>query len=389
MTPFYFSEPLVRVALSEDSPFGLYPHGRYNVNASENMITYQPLEEDSHMEVRGIRIGRGFHWDSLCAFTYPGVIQVVKDDGHTLLLNILKAEKYLESVTGSEMHPQAPAEFAKAHTIIARSWLLRQMSKSKAGESRGGEVVPGRVITWTEATAHKGYDVCSDDHCQRYQGLGSVSETSRRAVEQTRGMVLTDGQGDIVDARYSKCCGGATELFSTCWADIDYPYLKRVEDPYCHPARLKAALEKHPTLLKDYDSRTADYYEWRVEVPASLIEKNLSELYDVNIGEVRELEPVNTGTSGRISELLIKGTEGEVVVGKELTIRRLLSDTHLYSSAFTIQRQGSAFILNGRGWGHGVGLCQIGAAVMAVAGLTCEEILAHYYPGTRLTKLYD
>lgn len=384
-----FGEPLVRVALSEDSPFGLHPHGRYAVNASEGMISYQPLEEDSCMEIKGIRIGRDFHWDTVCSFTYTGVVQVSKQGGHTLLLNILKAEKYLESVTGSEMHPQAPIEFAKAHAVIARSWLLRQMSLPPAPPSPACAPIAGRHITWTQASAHKGFDVCCDDHCQRYQGLGSVSETSAQAVALTRGLVLTDDDGNIADTRYSKCCGGVTELFSTCWEDSDYPYLVPVDDPFCHPDRLKAALALHPSLLKDYDSMTRDYYEWTREITASEIAENLRRRFGIDIGDVVDLIPVLAGPSGRLRELLVKGTAGEVVIGKELAIRRLLSPTHLYSSAFTVKRDGTVFRLEGKGWGHGVGLCQIGAAVMAVEGFSCSQILEHYYPHTHLSKIYD
>lgn len=384
-----FGEPLVRVALSEDSPFGLHPHGRYAVNAAEGMITYHPLEEDSCMEIKGIRIGRDFHWDTVCSFTYAGVVQVAKQGGHTLLLNIMKAEKYLESVTGSEMHPQAPIEFAKAHAVIARSWLLRQMTLPPAPPSAACTPIAGRHITWTQASAHKGFDVCCDDHCQRYQGLGSVSETSAQAVDLTRGLVLTDDDGNIADTRYSKCCGGVTELFSTCWEDSDYPYLVPVSDPFCHPDRLKAALALHPSLLKDYDSLTRDYYEWTREIPASEIVQNLRRRFGMDIGDVVDLVPVLVGPSGRLRELLVKGTVGEVVIGKELAIRRLLSPTHLYSSAFTVKRTGSVFRLEGKGWGHGVGLCQIGAAVMAVEGCTCSQILEHYYPHTHLSKIYD
>lgn len=384
-----FGEPLVRVALSEDSPFGLHPHGRYAVNASEGMITYQPLEEDSCMEIKGIRIGRDFHWDTVCSFTYTGVVQVSKQGRHTLLLNILKAEKYLESVTGSEMHPEAPIEFAKAHAVIARSWLLRQMNLPPAPPSPACAPIAGRHITWTQASAHKGFDVCCDDHCQRYQGLGSVSETSAQAVALTRGLVLTDDDGNIADTRYSKCCGGVTERFSTCWEDSDYPYLVPVDDPFCHPDRLKAALALHPSLLKDYDSMTRDYYEWTREIPASEIAENLRRRFGMDIGDVVDLIPVLAGPSGRLRELLVKGTAGEAVIGKELAIRRLLSPTHLYSSAFTVKRAGSVFRLEGKGWGHGVGLCQIGAAVMAVEGFSCSQILEHYYPHTHLSKIYD
>lgn len=387
LNPF-FGEPLVRVALSEDSPFGLFPRGRFEVNASENMVTYQPIDEDACMRVKGVHIGRDFHWSKLCEFDYAGVIQMIKEGKHTLLLNILKAERYLESVVGSEMHPQAPLEFAKAHAVIARSWLIRQMKRSPE-TPEGSAHISGRHISWTESSAHTGFDVCCDDHCQRYQGTGAISDISRSAVAATRGLVLTDSDGEIADARYSKCCGGRTELFSTCWADKDYPYLTSVECPHCHPDRLHEALKKHSTLLKDYDALTSDYYRWQREVSATEVAANLEARFGISVGEVSELVPMKTGPSGRVRELSVKGTKGEVVIGKELSIRRLLSPSHLYSSAFSVRKEGDRFHLHGRGWGHGVGMCQIGAAVMSVEGASCEQILSHYYPGTILVKLYD
>lgn len=384
----FFGEPLVRVALIEDSPFGLFPRGRFEVNASENTVTYQPADGDSCMCVKGVLIGRDFHWSKSCEFDYAGVIQIIKEGKHTLLLNVLKAERYLESVVGSEMHPQAPLEFAKAHAVIARSWLIRQMNRKPQAAAEKAQTT-GRHITWTESSAHTGFDVCCDDHCQRYQGLGSVSEISRQAVAATCGLVLTDSDGEIADARYSKCCGGRTELFSTCWADTDYSYLTSVECPYCHPDRLHAALQKHSTLLKDYDALTADYYRWHREVSAAEVVANLKTRFGIGVGEILELVPLKAGPSGRVSELSVKGTKGEAVIGKELSIRRLLSPSHLYSSAFSVSKEGDSFHLHGRGWGHGVGMCQIGAAVMSVEGASCEEILSYYYPGTTLVRLYD
>lgn len=386
-------EPLVRVGLCENAPFGLHPQGKYSIDASEDMVTYMPLDENAHMLIKGLQIGRGFHWQQCRNMQFEGVIQICKKGDNTLLLNIIKAENYLHSVVGSEMHPDAPEEFIKTHAIISRSWLFRQMMSrprqlSACNKSYINDTTD-RLISWTETDAHKGYDVCPDDHCQRYQGLDAVTTSSKEAVDATRGCVLIGDDGEIADTRYSKCCGGTTEVFSSCWSDTDYSYLRPVDDPYCSPDRLRAALKHSPSLLKEYDAATTDYYDWTVEVPVALIEHNLSKLYGISIGNVEDLQPIKYGTSGRIVELKVTGSKGSVVVGKELAIRKLLSETHLYSSAFRITKLADRFLLHGRGWGHGVGLCQIGAAVMAAEGFNCEQILAHYFPGTVISKLYD
>lgn len=380
------AEPIVRVGLSEDGGFGLHPHGKYAIDASENVVTYMPTEQDAYMEITGIRIGRNFHWDSKRTMRYGGIIQLMRNAGHTMLLNMLKAEQYLRSVVGSEMNPDAPTEFVKAHAVIARSWLMRMLTSKR-------RMMPAKsdnpLMSWTTSSAHTAYDVCPDDHCQRYQGLDAITASSKAAVEATRGLILVDEHDEIADTRYSKCCGGNTELFSTCWENEDYPYLTSVEDPYCHPDRLTDALAKHSFLLKDYDAATDKYYEWEAVVSEELIRENLRERFNTDIGKITHLTPLRCGPSGRIYQLEVSGTSGSIIIGKELSIRRLLSDTHLLSSAFTIKQRPGLFILKGRGWGHGVGLCQIGAAVMAVEGKTCQEILEYYYPNTRLSKIYE
>lgn len=381
------AEPLVRVGLCENMPFGLHPNGPYSIDASDSMINYTPLNDDAYMFVKGLQIGRKFHWQRDCDLKYAGIIQVRKGQG-TSLLNIIKAEKYLECVVGSEMHPAAPQEFIKAHAVISRSWLLRLLSTPNSKRSSYGHYLANRLISWTEADVHSGFDVCPDDHCQRYQGLDARTSASKEAIKSTRGMVLIDENQNIADTRYSKCCGGVTELFSTCWGDMNFSYLQSVEDPYCSTERLKASLEKYPYLLKDYDAATSDYYEWERRVPALLIEQNLKHIYSKDIGHIISLVPLKRGPSGRIFELQITGTSGSVIIGKELAIRRVLSDTHLYSSAFKVSKEGEEFVLKGRGWGHGVGLCQIGAAVMAAEGAGYEEILAHYFPQTQLSVIY-
>lgn len=385
-------EPLVRIGLCENETFGLYPHGAFSVNASDDVVTYMPHDDDAYMLIKGLQIGRGFHWQQSRDMKFGGVIQISKHNGRTLLLNMIKAERYLQSVVGSEMHPDAPQEFVKSHAIISRSWLFRQLQiKNKKLFSQSAEYnsESNRLISWTESDEHKDFDVCPDDHCQRYQGLEAMTPSSKKAVDATRGLVLTDMGGEIADTRYSKCCGGITELFSSCWGDIEIPYLVSVVDPYCSPNRLKAAMKKNPFLLKEYDASTIDYYDWKVEVSASLIEDNLIKLYDTDIGRIEDLQPLKYGPSGRIVELKVVGSRNSVIIGKELSIRKLLSETHLYSSAFKINKMAGGFMLHGKGWGHGVGLCQIGAAVMAVEGYTCEQILAHYFPGTTLSQLYS
>lgn len=382
MNPFPF-EPTVRVGLCEDAPFGLEPHGPYDVDAAEQMLTYTPRTPQCAMGVRGLQIGRGFHWQQERAMRFPGLIQLRHVNGHTLLLNMVKAEEYLASVVGSEMNPLAGAEYIKAHAVISRSWLLRMLMAKKRKEPQASP------LRWTQADAHEHYDVCPDDHCQRYQGLEAVTPASRAAVEATRGLVLVDSDGEVADARFSKCCGGRTELFSSCWDDVDYPYLQSVEDPYCSPERIAASGIDMGQYLKEYDRLTTDFYEWEARVPASLIREKVKCGYGRDLGEIIELKALRRGSSGRIVELQIAGTAGALSVGKELEIRRLLSDTHLRSSAFAVTGlDDGIFTLKGRGWGHGVGLCQIGAAVMAAEGRSFREILAHYYPGTSLTTIY-
>lgn len=387
MNPF-FCEPLVRVGLCENASFGLHPIGKYCINAADSMITYQPLEDNASMLVKGITIGRDFHWHRKCDLRYAGIIQLIKDESTSRLVNILKAEKYLESVVGSEMSPTAPYEFIKAHAIISRSWLMRILSGKTYPEpeaSADGE----NIMTWSQASAHTGYDVCCDDHCQRYQGLDAVKEVSAQAVKDTRGIVLAGDDGEIVDARYSKCCGGRTEIYSTCWEDKDYVYLQSVEDEFCEPARLHKAMMRFPDMLKSYDMETSDYYRWTREISADMIRENLKSRFAKDIGEIFMINPVKRGKSGRIRELEISGSNGRIVIGKELAIRRLLSPSHLYSSNLEVEKRGDKFVLNGKGWGHGVGLCQIGAAVMGAEGYKCEEILAHYYPGASLKSIYE
>lgn len=351
-----------------------------------------------HLCIENALMGVGFHWQRAYRLMLPPDAVVASSEGkHTsvpseepTVIATLPAEAYLRSVVSSEMNPAAPLEFLKAHAIIARSWLLRQIERS-AGDRP--DYTAGtddkRVIRIYDASAHSGFDVCNDDHCQRYQGEEAVTERAAEVVRLTEGLVLTDAEGRTADCRYSKCCGGTTELFSTCWQDTDYPYLISQADPWCEPLHQDDALE---AVLKDYDRQTTsrDYYRWKRYVSAEGIASRLKEFTRRDIGDVKSITPLEAGPSGRVKLLRISGTAGDIEVGKELLIRRLLATDCLLSSAFTVERAGDGrdgFILHGRGWGHGVGLCQIGAASMAIAGHSAEDILAFYYPGTHIATI--
>jgi SpoIID/LytB domain protein len=267
-------------------------------------------------------------------------------------------EDYLLSVISSEMKSSASVDLLKAHAVISRSWLLARME---------------------DHSAHDNFDVCADDHCQRYQGLTmAVGDRVRTVIDETWGQVLRY-QGQLCDTRYSKCCGGKTELFSTCWEDIDYPYLQCVDDPWCDCENDEILSQ----VLNDYDQKTLDFHDWTVRYGADELAALVRERTGIDFGEIQALEPIERGPSGRIKYLRIVGSKRTETVGKELKIRRALSSSHLKSSAFDVSRDpGGAWVLRGRGWGHGVGLCQIGAAVMAARGFEYRQILQHYYPGT-------
>ncbi len=382
-------EPIVRVGLCENEAFGLNPVGSFQINASENQITYTPLSHDSHMEVSGMTIGRCFHWQSRCTLRYNGVFMFSKDEnGNSRLVNLIKAEEYLKSVISSEMNPDAPSEYLKAHAIISRSWLMRILHHTSILPSLNSKTPQG-LISYTQNDAHSFFDVCADDHCQRFQGIDPINDQACMAVRDTHSLILVDTDGRIADTRFSKCCGGTTELFSTAWNDIDFSYLPAKDDPYCDPSILsaeeKTALHK---CLKDYDASTS-YYRWQTHIDSALIRQNVISLYGEDPGEILALYPLLTGPSGRIREIHIEGSLCSCNIGKELMIRKILSHTHLLSSAFTIHPDAGGFTLRGKGWGHGVGLCQTGAAVMALRGYTCNEILEFYYPGTRIISYYD
>lgn len=338
-------------------------------------------------------IGKDFHWQRVIQTSLPGEIHVTAAGNHGIgLINTLPVETYLKCVIGSEMNPQAPIEFLKAHAVISRSWALDKLSHSKVMAGEGMISIPNLTVKWEDTGDHLGFDVCSDDHCQRYQGIPHIAaDSAYEAVDCTRGLVLTDEDGDIADARYSKCCGGVTEIFSTCWETAEYPYLRSFEDPYCDLSEMPEPLKKMflERSFKDYDREMEDFTSWTVTVSKKDIARNLKEKFGIEIGDVLSVIPLERGRSGRIYMLQVQGTEGMHIIGKELMIRCLLAPTHLPSSNFETTDNGESLHLSGRGWGHGVGLCQTGAARMAFEGATLEEILNFYYPSAKLTKTYE
>lgn len=329
-------------------------------------ITRSTLFAEASFILYDVVIGIDFHWQQKRTLKFAGGLKFIVEGDCITAVNCIGMENYLLSVISSEMKSSSSLELLKAHAVISRSWLLARMEERKSGG----------------AAPHREFDVCADDHCQRYQGLAmAVGESVRRAIDQTWGQVLRY-RGTLCDTRYSKCCGGRTELYSTCWEDKDFPYLQSVEDRFCDCEHSEIL----PQVLNDYDMRTMDFHDWTVKYSREELSTLVHRRTGVDYGEILSLEPVERGPSGRIKYLRINGTKHSAVIGKELAIRRALSETHLKSSAFEVTADGDFFVLRGRGWGHGVGLCQIGAAVMASEGYDYRQILSHYYVGAEVEQ---
>ena len=358
-------------------------------------------QQDSHFTLHGVTIGKKFHWEQQEEQRFEGTLRLVPEENETWAVNDIPLEKYLKSVISSEMNPQAPLEFLKAHAIVSRSWLLSQLERrravSQSSPKRTGDqpsfLQEGKeeaLIRWYDRSDHTLFDVCADDHCQRYQGLARITDAAIRATAETRGQVLTY-EGSVVDARFSKCCGGTTEIYETCWDETPHPELASVSD---YDADGHAFCDTHDeallrTILNNYDTSTHDFFQWEVRYTPDELSRLIKGKSGIDFGTIIDLIPLERGVSGRIKKLKIVGSLRTLIIGKELEIRRILSPTHLYSSCFTPTLKDGYWILNGRGWGHGVGMCQIGAAVMASKGYSCEEILHHYYPNTVIEKLWD
>jgi len=345
-----------------------------------------------------VTIGIGFHWERKERQVFRGAFRIVRRDAGLTLINDVPLEDYVTSVISSEMSASCPLEMLKAHAVISRSWLwFPKANPSRVGTAQRQNLDSHEVLRWYGREAHPDFDVCADDHCQRYQGITKAfSSTVAEAVRATAGEFLRY-HGAICDARFAKSCGGITERYATGWEDEDIPYLESIYDgpaasrsdsperwirsappAYCNTndAELLAR------VLPGFDQETRDFYRWRVEYTPEELAELISTRLGMDLGPIRDIQALARGPSGRIYRLKVTGERDYIIIGKELEIRRALSRTHLYSSAFVVDKDAGLFVLRGAGWGHGVGLCQIGAAVMANEGKPYREILQHYYRGT-------
>ena len=352
-------------------------------------LTFTPQSAQSSFSLYDVTIGVNFHWERKETQVFLGTLRLVVESDKITAINELPVESYLASVISSEMKATAGLELLKAHAVISRSWLLAQMKRREENKEQKNGFFSfikkdDELIRWYDREDHTIFDVCADDHCQRYQGITKqTSKAVEQALKATRGQILCNGD-DICDARFSKCCGGVTEEFQYCWEDTPKPYLVSVEDPFCN-THDKAVLSQ---VLNDYDLETNDFYRWTVEYSVDELSQLVNEKLKDDFGTITDLIPLERGKSGRIWKLKIVGTKKTFTIGKELEIRRALSETHLYSSAFDVEKTDKGFRLHGKGWGHGVGLCQIGAAVMGQQGYRYDEILLHYYRNAEIKKIY-
>ena len=359
-------------------------------------LTFRPAEENSNFTMEDVVIGKDFHWERRERQTFVGTLRLVVDEENIVCINDIDVERYLESVISSEMNATCSLEFLKASAVISRSWLYAQMEKrQRMAEGSQGFFsfvkTDNELIRWHDREDHTIFDVCADDHCQRYQGITRASRPEvQEAVKATRGQILTY-DGKVCDARFSKCCGGRTETFETCWENEHHPYLESVDDPFCNTTDESVIRQ----VLNDYDCETHDFFEWQVTLTQDDAQAYISRQLKMDLGKIIALEPIERGPGGHIIRLRIVGSGRTFTIGKELEIRSALSESHLKSSNFTVEPQEldaegipARFIINGRGWGHGVGLCQIGAAVMGEQGYTYEQILHHYYQKANITNIY-
>ncbi len=409
----------------------VYENGRiYWRGRIYDELLFTPLcsDTDTFFELDSVTIGIGFHWERQESQRFRGALKIVAGKGPVATsldataeeklwaINIIPLEEYLTSVISSEMSAAASLELLKAHAVISRSWLLAQLSPMQK-DVNSSLTSDTERIRWYDREAHTRFDVCADDHCQRYQGITRAStEKARQAVEATRGKALIY-EGRLCDARFSKCCGGALEEFQNCWEDTPHNYLigkrdsltdtqlpdltreeeadkwiRTSSESFCNTQDEKVLSQ----VLNHYDRETTHFYRWKVSYTQEELSELIRQRSGIDFGEIIDLIPLERGTSGRIVRLKITGTLRTLIIGKELEIRRTLSSSHLYSSAFVIDKEGGErngipthFTLTGAGWGHGVGLCQIGAAVMGEQGYTYSKILFHYYPDSTLEQLYE
>ena len=439
-TQYWKEHPYVSVGIMESTEINFVLNGVFAVNGqhitgvqqatlSEDKIAWNgqeamefiftPLTASCSFTLSDVVIGIHFHWERKEQQTFPGCLKLVVGKNSIIAVNIVHIEDYLLSVISSEMKASASLEFLKAAAVISRSWLLKQIENR---QRRNTMTTEGRIDTaeelasWNDRADHTLFDVCADDHCQRYQGIQKATSTTvRQAIAETRGMILTSGD-EICDARFYKCCGGMTEEYPTCWENLRFSYLSCVRDSTPGPEKFPDLtteteadhwIRSNPSafcntqdknilqqVLNDYDMETMDFYRWKQEYSQQELRALITEGTGKDLGDIIDLQPLERGKSGRIYRLRIVGSRQSFIIGKELVIRRVLSTSHLYSSAFIVDREDvrngvpQRFILHGAGWGHGVGLCQIGAAVMGSKGYSYDKILQHYYQGAIIEKIY-
>ncbi|MBQ8100343.1 MAG: SpoIID/LytB domain-containing protein [Paludibacteraceae bacterium] len=425
------SAPVIRFTLQGNYLLNSKPYSGYHTaEFCDGRIRFEGNTYDSllfsggdNFTLKDVTIGVNFHWERREDQTFRGDLLILTGNDRVLhsekglvAINRIDVEDYLVSVISSEMSAQSSPELLKAHAVISRSWLLHPLLNPEPDTSVKPSCTNDSdlLIRWYERDAHSLFDVCADDHCQRYQGITrQTSANVQAAIDATRGIVLTSTtDGSVRDARFYKSCGGATELFENCWADRHYTYLEAVRDDvqaslpdltdeqqaaqwirtapsaFCN-TRDRRILQQ---VLNNYDQETTDFYRWQVHYTQKELSQLVYERSGIDFGTIQQLIPVRRGPSARLWQLKVVGTKHTLTVGKELEIRKWLSKSHLYSSAFVVDKTTDAdgtirFTLTGAGWGHGVGLCQIGAAVMADKGYTWQQILAHYFPNTTLRKL--
>lgn len=409
-----------------------YQAGQYKAKAVDGLITISDNANneigrfkqlifiglnDGCFTLEGVTIGINFHWEQQENQTFEGDLEFKIIDNKIEVINHILLEKYLLSVISSEMSATSNTEFLKTHAIISRSWLMAQLENSKIKTAYPKIATDSTIETWFDREDHNHFDVCADDHCQRYQGVSKASTAAvKTAIEATRGLFITHNN-KVCDARFYKCCGGATEQFEDVWQPTPHSYLTKVwdgenksnnfgdltnenaaskfilskPDVFCNTSDREILSQ----VLNDFDQTTADFFRWEVNYTQDELSTLIKKRSGIDFGTIIDLIPQERGKSGRIKRLKIIGSKKSMTIGKELLIRKYLSESHLYSSAFVVKKTTgnadeapSAYTLNGAGWGHGVGLCQIGAAVMSVKGFTHNKILAHYFPTSELKKLY-
>ena len=389
----------------------------------QNEVIFEPVDPSiESFLIKEVVIGLKFHWERKEKQRFAGTLKIIKDNGKLIAINIISIENYLSSVISSEMNAKSSLQLLKAQAIVSRSWLLFQLQRSKhlkreKAKSKNEFISENEIIRWYDREDHKHFDVCADDHCQRYQGITKIiSDVARQAIDQTKGIVLTFDD-KLCDARYSKSCGGITESFNNVWESIQIAYLSSVIDYKYEPENydLNFSSENNASrwikgnvpsfcnitdrkiisqVLNDFDQETKDFFRWKVEYTQEDLRNLINSKTQMDLGDITDLIPIERGDSSRIIKLMIRGSKKELTIGKELEIRRILSKTHLYSSAFVVEKGDveneipKNFTIYGAGWGHGVGFCQIGGAYMASKGYQFDEILFHYFTNTKLKKLY-